>query len=152
MKLASLRLSLYSCSSSMQLRGCFLGFSYSPWTTMHVISWCPYSMMGLQSKLPFSLNSGSQGWRLVPTLWLFLLFLSSSVQSLAGLIWKATVVLLALDRVLRLQRQAPWSGQQVSCMAFNYLTVLLLAAVVSGLEWQKPWAFQSTWGTISAGA
>lgn len=150
MKLASLRLPLYSCTSSMQLRGCFLGFSYSPWTTVHVINWYPYSMPGLQSKPLFSLDGGSHGWRLAPTLWLLLLFLSSSIQALAGLTWKAMVVLLTLDRVPRLQRQALWSGQQVSCMAFNHLTVLLLVAVISGRESQKPWAFQSTYSTISA--
>lgn len=150
MKLASLRLPLYSWSSWVQLRGCFLGFSYSPWTTVHVINWCPYSMQGLQSKLPFSLESSSHGWRPAPTLWLFLLFFSSSLQALAGLTWKAMVVPLTSDRVPRLQCQVLWSDQRVSCRAFNSLTVLPLAAVISGLGRQKPWAFQSTYSTISA--
>lgn len=151
MKLASLRLPLDSCSSPIQLRECFLGFSYSPWTTVHVINWHPCSMTDLQSELPFSLNSGSHGWKTCSHPLTCPALPHSSVQALTGLIWKAMVVLIGLDRVPGLQRQVLWPGQQLSCMALNYLTVLPLAAVISGLEWQKSWAFQSKSGTISAG-
>lgn len=48
-----------------------------------------------------------------------LFLLNSSVQALAGLTWKARVVLITLNQLPRLQRQALWSGQQVSCMAFK---------------------------------
>lgn len=91
-------------------------------------------MTDLQSELPFSLNSGSHGWKTCSHPLTCPALPHSSVQALTGLIWKAMVVLIGFDRVPGLQRQVLWPGQQLSCMALNYLTVLPLAAVISGPE------------------
>lgn len=61
-------------ASSGLMKLVFLCFSSDPqsssgdasWTAPCVINGHPYCMLGLRSKLPFSLDSGSRGWRLMP--------------------------------------------------------------------------------------